>query len=121
MQIHHYHPDTGIYQGSSDADADPLEPGRWLIPANSTTDAPPSVPAGQRAKWTGAAWALEAIPAPPPEPAQPTAAEIRRGEILAALHRIDSKSIRALREGDAARVADWEANAATLRAELATL
>lgn len=47
--------------------------------------------------------------------------EIRRGEILAALDTIDRKSIRAIREGDAARIADWEARARALRDELAGL
>lgn len=39
-------------------------------------------------------------------------------EIQARLNAIDAKSIRALREGDAARVADLEAQAAALRSQL---
>lgn len=38
--------------------------------------------------------------------------------ILAALEQIDAKSIRALREGDATRSADYEAQAAALRLQL---
>lgn len=42
-------------------------------------------------------------------------------EILTALAALDAKSIRALREGDTARLATIEAQAVTLRAELAAL
>lgn len=42
MQIYHYSEATGVYLGSSQAQADPMEPGRWLIPAWAT-----SVPAGE--------------------------------------------------------------------------
>ena len=40
------------------------------------------------------------------------------GPILAQLAAIDARSIRALREGDAARIAALEAEAAALRAQL---
>lgn len=61
--------------------------------------------------WRGDRW--EIVEAQPP---------VRtRGDILAALAQIDVRSIRALREGDAARIASLEADAAALRAELADL
>lgn len=44
-----------------------------------------------------------------------------RDEIAARLRTIDARSIRALREGDAARVAALEADAANLRAVLRSL
>lgn len=44
--------------------------------------------------------------------------EAHNAPILAELARIDAKSIRPLREGDTARVADLEAQAAALRAQL---
>jgi hypothetical protein len=49
------------------------------------------------------------------------AAIARQAEIMDALDALDRKSIRAIREGDAARIAQWEAQAVALRAELATL
>ncbi|WP_175752436.1 tail fiber assembly protein [Burkholderia ambifaria] len=41
MLIHHYSPSTGEYLSSSQADADPRNDGRWLIPSSATLDAPP--------------------------------------------------------------------------------
>ena len=54
------------------------------------------------------------------EPADPLP-NPRIAEIYAALSQIDSKSIRAIRENDTARIAEWELQAEMLRAELATL
>lgn len=56
---------------------------------------------------------------PPPTPEQVKA--IRRAEIKAELTLIDAKSTRPLREGDTARIAALEAQAALLRSELAAL
>ena len=55
------------------------------------------------------------------EPAPPTPQTDRRAEIIAELDEIDRKSIRALRENDAARIATWEQTAQALRDELASL
>ncbi|GAB5098714.1 tail fiber assembly protein [Caballeronia sp. HLA56] len=41
MLIHHYHPESGAYVHSTQADVDPRNDGRWLIPASATADAPP--------------------------------------------------------------------------------
>lgn len=51
-------------------------------------------------------------------PSAPVTLEAHNAPILTALARIDAKSIRPLREGDSARVADLEAQAAALRAKL---
>ena len=45
----------------------------------------------------------------------------KRVAVLAELDVIDRKSIRAIREGDSVRVAQWETQAAALRAELSGL
>lgn len=37
MQIYHYAPGTHQYIGSGVADADPMQAGKYLIPANATT------------------------------------------------------------------------------------
>ena len=43
MIIYHYHPITGELTGTGKADADPMQKGNWLIPANATTVAPPKI------------------------------------------------------------------------------
>ena len=53
-----------------------------------------------------------------PAPPVPMSAERHNMPILAALDAIDGKSIRALREGDAARIASLESQAAALRLQL---
>lgn len=42
MLIHHYDSLNGQYLSSSQPDIDPRNDARWLIPASSTTDAPPA-------------------------------------------------------------------------------
>lgn len=59
--------------------------------------------------------------APPPLPAYVTQQARSAADILQALAQIDMRSIRALREGDTARIASLEADANALRAELAGL
>lgn len=38
--IFHYHPASGEFVGASYADADPMEEGRWVVPASATLTAP---------------------------------------------------------------------------------
>lgn len=59
--------------------------------------------------------ARDGVEAAPPAPVP---MEVHNAPILAELARIDAKSIRALREGDAVRIADYEAQAAALRVQL---
>jgi hypothetical protein len=54
----------GRFMGEVPRQKSPLEPGVWLIPANATLVAPPSIPEGQQAVWNGSEWVLEAIPEP---------------------------------------------------------
>lgn len=58
MNIYHYSGTTGEYLGTSVADADPLTPNAFLIPACSTTVEPPTAPAGQVAVFSNNQWAL---------------------------------------------------------------
>lgn len=78
----------GYYAGPVVADESPLEPGVHLIPGGAVDCAPPVVPAGHRARWAGAEFALEAIPVPvvdPVEPAPPVEPSISPRQIRQAL------------------------------------
>ena len=68
MKIYHYNPDTGIYVGEGVADESPLEPGVWLIPANSVTTAPPNVGEDQFVVFNNGNWEVNTVPEPEPEP-----------------------------------------------------
>lgn len=56
MQIYHYDETTHAYLGSSQAMADPMEPGRWLIPAWATTVEPGEEIEGMEQVFTGTEW-----------------------------------------------------------------
>lgn len=74
----------GYFVGLTVADVSPLEPGVYLLPAGAIDAPTPSVPSGQRAKWSNGQWDFEDIPvpAPEPEPEQPviTYRELRAAE-----------------------------------------
>lgn len=103
-----------IYAGA--VDVDPLGP----VPPGAL-EAPPATVGDEVARWMGNAWeVLPHRPVAPPvqESAPPTRT---RFDVLADLASIDTKSIRALRESNATRIAELEAQAIALRAELAAL
>lgn len=58
MLIYNYHPDSGEFMGTSQADAAPWNSEEFLIPANATTEPPPEGgPAeGHAITWNGKAW-----------------------------------------------------------------
>lgn len=58
MNIWTYDRESGALIGQEAADADPLTPGSYLIPAFATETAPPAAEAGQIARWTGSAWEM---------------------------------------------------------------
>ena len=57
----------GYFVNLVEADESPLEPGVFLIPGGAIDAPAPVVPAGSRARWSGA-WFIEDIPAPNPAP-----------------------------------------------------
>ena len=76
MRIFNYLPETGEYIGEALADESPRERGAFLIPANATTEAPPDIPRGAVATWTGTGWEVsEPAPAEPTPPRTPTVKE----------------------------------------------
>lgn len=71
MNIYNYYSESGLYLGSSVADESPLEPGTFLIPANSTTEAPPEDLIGKNRVFVSGSWTYADIPAEAnPEPVQ---------------------------------------------------
>jgi len=63
---------SGNFVEAIEADASPLEPGVYLIPAGCVETPPPAIPAGKLARWNGSAWVLVNRPGATPAPPQPT-------------------------------------------------
>lgn len=59
MQIFHYHPETGEFLGQSAALPDPLEEGRFLVPAYATDAPPPESGQNKVAVFDGQSWVLK--------------------------------------------------------------
>lgn len=59
MDIYHYHSVTGEYLGTSQAMPDPLEPGRFLIPAHATEIAPPAAGEHEVSVFEDGAWSVK--------------------------------------------------------------
>ena len=64
LKVYSYNWATGEYLGEEVADPSPLEPGTYLMPAYSTTFAPPEVEEGKRAIFDlqKEEWYVEDIP-----------------------------------------------------------
>jgi len=58
MQIYNYHPVTGEYKSTSEADVSPLSPNEFLIPKFSTSISPPESIEGKTAVFDGNGWHL---------------------------------------------------------------
>lgn len=97
-KVHHYHPETGLYTGTSDARPDPLDGNYWLCPASATFEEPPTPGQGQGVRRVLDRWELfDFPPAPAPAPA-PSPDALRAAAIAARLQAIDEQSARPLRE-----------------------
>lgn len=85
---------NGVYVGPVRADESPREPGIYLIPAGAVETRPPTIPAGQRARWSDGEWALEGIPdVEPPDPGltveeRRSVATLPRGTFCSRLRRL---------------------------------
>lgn len=71
----------GVFVGVVEADRSPLEPNVFLIPGNCVTVEPPSFSEGQQARWTGAAWVIEAASAPPAPDASPSPTRLYKASL----------------------------------------
>ena len=78
MKIYHYHPNTGDFVGVGIADLDPLDKKNYLIPAYSTTEAPPEVIDGHFIKFVDGVWQLVAFPSPVVEEHEPVSTRVTR-------------------------------------------
>lgn len=136
MLVYNYHPTTHEYIGLNEADEDPLDKGKWLIPANATTITPPEPSEGKFRAFIDGVWSFVDIPlnqieATDVEPIaiQETIEQIRQKEIISLLEDIDIKSIRPLRAissgtqtaMDTEKLAFLDDQARLLREELAFL
>ena len=69
MKVYQTDP-QGYFVGVTTADADPLNPTEWLIPAGCVIEAPHDALDGSMVKWDGSQWVNEVIPVEP-EPEEP--------------------------------------------------
>lgn len=60
LVIYSVHPLTREFLGEGLADPDPLEPGRWLIPAHAFIEAPPEVGEHEKAVMSDMGWRVVA-------------------------------------------------------------
>lgn len=133
MEIYHYD-EQGRFAGMSIAEADPMEPGKFLIPARATAVKPPEVSEGFEAVCDGEQWAIAKRQQKPLDDAGPSAEDLRRLEIGEQLQEIDRQKIRPTADVVAAlatsteppkmalsKLAALELQAAALRKELAGL
>lgn len=100
MIVYNYHPITHEYTGYSEADPDPLEDGRWLIPANATTISPPDQITGKSRNFVNGSWCYLDVVTELNFNKQGvllTAEQLRITEIAGLLDFIDFQSIRPLR------------------------
>lgn len=102
MKVYHYNNETGELIAEGFADANPLEAGSFLIPANSTETPPQVAKDGKTRHFTAGAWEYRDIPPPPPPPVVDLVA-IENAKAMAKLAAIDAASIRAMREYIAAK------------------
>lgn len=118
---------AGRYAG--EVECQPAPGGGYLVPLRAVLEAPPVIPPGYFAEYAGNSWRLKEEQAPAEAPAMS-----REMEIRARLSAIDGAGVRPSREIAAAlstgaeapafavaKLATLEAEAATLRAELAAL
>jgi len=89
MNIYHYHPDTQQLIAAGVADPNPLERGKWLVPAHATELEPPAAVEGKTRHFVGGEWVYQDIP-PTPEPEPPTPEQVRQNFATLIQQRLDN-------------------------------
>lgn len=146
MLVYNYSAITAEYTGSSEADEDPLDEGRWLIPACATTIEPPTQTYGFARCFVNGGWEyrelvvaepdiepvkIDNYMVAPPISDEPelTGNELALKELNDRLEYLDLKSIRPLRaissgnqtDYDMQTLAEIDAEVVSIRAEIALI
>jgi len=56
MKVFNFNKETGEYIGEEEAEKNPLEPGKYLIPAAATTEPPPKAGTKEAVRFNGQGW-----------------------------------------------------------------
>jgi hypothetical protein len=100
MNVYHFDPRTGIFLAQRPARRDPRDPGRYLVPANATTAAPPPTDEEHVAVYDRekGAWTVKDRPSiekPPAPPEQTTAVmQISLAELRDEIRRVLAEEIK---------------------------
>ena len=134
MLVYNYHPVTKEFTEFSEADEDPLDKGKWLIPASATVIPPPEQVNGKVRVFTGLLWQYDDLSSHIDTQQDSgmialSPNQIRANEIIELLNLLDLQSVRPLRAiiGNVATDQDFdklnkiESQSASLRSELASI
>lgn len=116
LNVYSYNPQTGEFIGVEKAYPNPLEPGKFLVPAFATEVEPPKADYDKVRKWKDDKWVLEDAPQPTDEPPvvdteeqKAAAARYRRNSLL------DASDWMVLSDVPSKHKAGWEAYRQALR------
>lgn len=76
--VYHYDEQTGAFLFASTAEKDPLEKGRWVLPAFATPAAPPAEQEGFVRCFVDGAWGYVSLT----DPGEPTAEPVATGDMV---------------------------------------
>lgn len=93
MSIAYTHDDNGYYVGQTTCQPNPRKVGEFLLPANSTSVDPGSIPQDKLAKWDGSAWVQENVPAPAAPTQEELEAQLTYNEYYVALKEISGETV----------------------------
>lgn len=96
MIVYSYDPISKVYVSAEKADPSPLEPGKWLIPANSTPKKLIDPKPGYNIVWKGTEWGYRLIEPPPPDPGPQDVVFSEQEQILS----VKNRAKKMLRESD---------------------
>ena len=121
MRIYHYHPDTKQLMAADVADPNPLERGKWLVPAHATELEPPAAVEGKTRHFVDGVWVYQDIAQPqtPPPPPPLTGNALLASQISALESTITDRRLReAILGVDKGWLSNVNAQIASLRASM---